>query len=233
MRLEEAKQILNNNGYELLDEGKLGRVLGIGALALGSFVGNANAINQDDIDRFEKQVELSQSTSDVRRIGGQTLKSYIKNGDYYIDVKFGKDIKRYIFKENGEFISKIKDTHYNKSTNKNDVWIEHSFGIWHFEYKTDVTLEEFVGNLDVIEKFPQFNDPSCNIEFKKGGIYTSITKMINYHNNKKIHEWSENKSISYDENGEISRVTISKKGRDNTYITKSLNADGSITDEQF
>ena len=231
MLLEEAKEILNNNGYELLEEGKLGRALGIGALALGSLVGNANAINQDDIDRFEKQVELSQSTSDVKRIGGQTLKSYIKNGDYYIDIKFGKDIKRYIFKENGEFISKIKDTHYNKLTNKNDVWIEHSFGTWHFEHKTDVTLEELVGNLDVIEKFPQFNDPSGDIEFKEGGIYTRLTKIINYHNNKKFNEWSKNKFISYDENGEISRVTISKKGRDNTYITKTLNADGSITDE--
>jgi len=231
MLLEEAKQILNDNGYELLEEGKLGRALGIGALALGSLVGNANAINQDDIDRFEKQMELTQSTSDTKYIGGQILKSYIKNGDYYIDVKFGKDIKRYIFKENGEFISKIKDTHYNKLTNKNDVWIKHTVGTWYFEHKTDVTLDELVGNLDVIEDFPNFNDPDGNIKFKKGGIYTGITKMIDYHNNKKFHEWSKNKSISYDENGEISRVTISKKSRDNTYITKSLNADGSITDE--
>ena len=58
MELNEAKKILNDNGYELLDEGKLGRALGIGALALGGLVGNANAIDQNDIDRFEKQTEM-------------------------------------------------------------------------------------------------------------------------------------------------------------------------------
>lgn len=57
MDLLEAKNILNDNGYELLDEGKFGRALAAGALALGLTAGHANAINQDDIDRFEKQTE--------------------------------------------------------------------------------------------------------------------------------------------------------------------------------
>ena len=34
MNLKEAKHILNENGYELLDEGKLGRAIGMGALKL-------------------------------------------------------------------------------------------------------------------------------------------------------------------------------------------------------
>ena len=61
MLLEEAKNILNKNGYELLDEGKLGRALGIGALALGSLVGNASAISDNDIGKYEKQAEQVQN----------------------------------------------------------------------------------------------------------------------------------------------------------------------------
>jgi hypothetical protein len=61
MRLDEAEKILNDNGYELLDEGKLGRALGIGALALGSLVGNANAISDNDIGKYEKQAEQVQN----------------------------------------------------------------------------------------------------------------------------------------------------------------------------
>lgn len=61
MLLEEAKQIINDNGYELLEEGKLGRALGIGALALGSLVGNANAISDNDIGKYEKQAEQVQN----------------------------------------------------------------------------------------------------------------------------------------------------------------------------
>jgi hypothetical protein len=57
MNLREAKQFLNEKGYELLDEGKFGRALAAGALALGLATGNANAFNKDDIDRFEKQTE--------------------------------------------------------------------------------------------------------------------------------------------------------------------------------
>lgn len=88
MRLDEAEKILNDNGYELLDEGKLGRALGIGALALGSLVGNANAINQDDIDRFEKQTEMEEQSyykidnnNYVERIDATHI-NYINNFNY-------------------------------------------------------------------------------------------------------------------------------------------------------
>lgn len=53
MDLREAKKILNENGYELLEEGKLGRALGIGALALASLFGGANANNFDNLRDFE------------------------------------------------------------------------------------------------------------------------------------------------------------------------------------
>ena len=81
MRLDEAKVILEENGYELLEEGKLGRALGIGALALGSLVGNANAINQEDIDKFEQETEqeieniiyLENSNNFIKIIDDETL----------------------------------------------------------------------------------------------------------------------------------------------------------------
>lgn len=65
MNLREAKQILNENGYELLDEGKFGKALAAGALALGLAAGHANAISDKDIERFEKQTELVQQQKDV------------------------------------------------------------------------------------------------------------------------------------------------------------------------
>lgn len=79
MDLNEAKIILNENGYELLDEGKFGRAIGMGALALGSLIGNANAIDQNDIDRFEKQTEIE-------------YKNVIKHTDDYIIYKEQQNI---------------------------------------------------------------------------------------------------------------------------------------------
>lgn len=75
MKLEKAKVILEENGYELLEEGKLGRALATGALALGSLFGLANAtpkniegfntdstlveVNQDELDRrIEFEIKL-------------------------------------------------------------------------------------------------------------------------------------------------------------------------------
>jgi len=81
MRLEEAKVILEENGFELLDEGKLGRILGAGALALGLTAGHANAINQEDIDKFEQETEqeieniiyLENSNNFIKIIDDETL----------------------------------------------------------------------------------------------------------------------------------------------------------------
>jgi len=53
MDLSEAKIILNENGYELLDEDKLGRAIGMGALALGTLFGNAQAHNYTHNFRYD------------------------------------------------------------------------------------------------------------------------------------------------------------------------------------
>ena len=62
MRLDEAKVILEENGYELLEEGKLGRALATGALALGSLFGNTIAgqeqLNLRDVNDTNKIEEI-------------------------------------------------------------------------------------------------------------------------------------------------------------------------------
>ena len=119
MDILEAKQILNNNGYELLEEGKLGRILGAGALALGLAAGNANAINQDDIDRFEKQTEQEY---DNVIFAGKNYYVYKQDSSIIIDGMSSKTT----IDENGKFNfieyewenpSKILDEFYGKTPN--------------------------------------------------------------------------------------------------------------------
>ena len=49
MELNEAEKILNDNGYELLDEGKIGKALNGGALNSGSIFGTENADYKSNI----------------------------------------------------------------------------------------------------------------------------------------------------------------------------------------
>ena len=62
MDILEAKQILNNNGYELLDEGKLGRAAGAIALAIGSLVGHANA----EIDNLDLKSATTEEIQEIK-----------------------------------------------------------------------------------------------------------------------------------------------------------------------
>lgn len=98
MRLDEAKVILEENGYELLEEGKLGRALGIGALALGSLVGNANAISDVDIDNYEKQIEHNYEQND-NFLPNEFIQN--KSGDYVRKINAAKYTKfEIIYKNN-------------------------------------------------------------------------------------------------------------------------------------
>lgn len=62
MRLDEAKVILEENGYELLEEGKLGRALGIGALALGNLFGTAHA----EIDNLDLKTIDTEEINEIK-----------------------------------------------------------------------------------------------------------------------------------------------------------------------
>lgn len=89
MDLREAKQILNENGY-VLEEGKLGRALGIGALALGCLFGVSKATNFDnlrDADTTEIQNEynfVKKDWDDVKIVaGGIRARTVMKDGTVY------------------------------------------------------------------------------------------------------------------------------------------------------
>ena len=100
MRLNEAKVILEENGYELLEEGKLGRALGIGALALGCLFGVSNATNFDnlrDADTTEIQNEynyVKKDWDDVKIVaGGIRARTVMKDGTVYNLFKPTKKIE--------------------------------------------------------------------------------------------------------------------------------------------
>ena len=86
MDLSEAKIILNDNGYELLDEGKLGRAIGMGALALGTLFGNAHADNNYNFfnkvlstETFDQENELD--CDDVFYLMGKNANKIISDAD--------------------------------------------------------------------------------------------------------------------------------------------------------
>lgn len=62
MNLQEAKQILNENGYELLDEGKLGRTLGAIGLAISSLFSHAHA----DIDNLDLKTASKEEIQEIK-----------------------------------------------------------------------------------------------------------------------------------------------------------------------
>ena len=97
MRLDEAKVILEENGYELLEEGKLGRALAAGALALGSLFGFSNAsvpksINDLQTDSTYTQIELSEVPSKLKTNDFYTADKiyYDTKDDYYYAINGNK-----------------------------------------------------------------------------------------------------------------------------------------------
>lgn len=82
MTLSEAKRILRKNGYELINEGKIGRALTTGALALGMLAGGAHA---DWTDDFINDVQKERSTI-VFESPKQTVQK-IENNKFKITTK--------------------------------------------------------------------------------------------------------------------------------------------------
>ena len=73
MRLDEAKVILEENGYELLEEGKLGRVLAAGALALGALFNSVFANDEFD-NRPKIELEDGLGYKQIKMLGGGKYK---------------------------------------------------------------------------------------------------------------------------------------------------------------
>lgn len=82
MLLEEAKQILNDNGYELLEEGKLARALGIGALALISFITGCSKNFDNDVEVWK---DLKNATEEEIKNEFDNLTKDAPSLDYKIE----------------------------------------------------------------------------------------------------------------------------------------------------
>lgn len=117
MTLLEAKAILEDNGY--IVEGKFGRALGVGALALGAMLGNANATEQHETPVKEissevlprviqKEFGIKNVTLDASMIKklGEDVKSQIKT-DW---ESFGYDNTRITETDGWERALMIRDT---------------------------------------------------------------------------------------------------------------------------
>lgn len=107
MRLDEAKQILNDNGYELLDEGKLGRALGIGALALCSLFNNVFATDEFD-NRPKIEFEDGSGYKQIKMLGKGKYKIKI------VDELFGTSIEEGTFVDvDSDYPQLINGVEYN------------------------------------------------------------------------------------------------------------------------
>lgn len=99
MQLEEAKVILEENGYELLEEGKFGKALAAGALALSSLFGFSNArvptnINDLQTDSTYTEIELSEVPAKLKTHDFYTADKiyYDTADDYYYAINGNKVI---------------------------------------------------------------------------------------------------------------------------------------------
>ena len=77
MELREAKQILNENGY-VLEEGKLGRALAAGALALNSLFNSVFANDEFD-NRPKIEIEDGLGYKQIKMLGGGKYKIKTKS----------------------------------------------------------------------------------------------------------------------------------------------------------
>lgn len=157
MRLDEAEKILNENGYELLDEGKLGRALGIGALALGSLVGNANADWTDDFENNVKQTEQEYVKTYEDHLGNIHYLKQISKSKYEI----------YEYDSEGNLRSKSESSDGYSEIKDDKEW----FGVWNGK----TTVYDKYGEVETIWYYKNGNETKV-VNYKDGeptqiGIY--------------------------------------------------------------
>lgn len=167
MKLDEAKVILEENGYELLEEGKLGRALGIGALALGSLVGNANA---DWTDDFENEVK-------------QTEQKYIKTFEdeagyiHYLEDLGNRNYKIYEYNGRGDLVSvsETKDFAVNaKDKNWFGVWTGKTTNFHELIDKGEISSVMFFKNGDITKNIIYKDGEPAQVALYKNGKVTDL-----------------------------------------------------------
>lgn len=116
MRLDEAKVILEENGYELIEEGKLGRALTAGALALGSLFNSVFANDEFD-NRPKIEIEDGLGYKQIKMLGG---------GKYKIKTKsslFGTSIEEGTFVDvDSDFPQLINGVEYNYDNDDKSIY---------------------------------------------------------------------------------------------------------------
>ncbi len=214
MTINEAKQILNNNGYELIEESKLGRALGIGALALGSLVGNANAHNYTHNyrdDSIEDIIEYKNKIEDIYSLDKIALKDagFIRKA-YGITtilpikslkkINISDDVTEISFYDYGNEDGYTINIYFENGTTKT---ITYSV----FE-KSQMTIEDEYDN--VISRKYLSNSKAKNMidkyykdimkEFKKDFDETSYNEEVNnYNSNYNLSDEDSNKIDNYNE----------------------------------
>lgn len=88
MELNEAKVILEENGYEMLEEGKLGRALATGALALGSLFNSVFANDEFD-NRPKIEIEDGLGYKQIKMLGGGKYKIKTKSSLFGTSIEEG------------------------------------------------------------------------------------------------------------------------------------------------
>lgn len=238
MDLSEAKIILNENGYELLDEGKLGRAIGMGAFALGTLFGNANASynhynwlnkNIGKIDNFKKTELNCEDVFDKMDTKGINAlpddidqdKCYqldvgtikIINKNYEVSLSKDYSLEQQIIK----YGDKIILINYDKNENVSDLEVNYKNGntisMWYCNNESETADTSFVKIIDkndngMIYMVDNYVIDADNINFNPDE--EKIIYECPLKNGKQ-----NGKGYTYDENGNLSQV--------DTYVNNKRN----------
>ncbi len=140
MQIDEAKVILEENGYELLEEGKLGRALAAGALALSSLFNSVFANDEFD-NRPKIEIEDGLGYKQIKMLGGGKYKIKTKSSLFGTSIEEGTFVD--VDSDYPQLINGI-EYHYYKNGNKHIHFIKNKKLVKCLEYNKDTKKFENV-----------------------------------------------------------------------------------------
>lgn len=199
MRLNEAEKILNDNGYELLEEGKLGKALATGVLALSTLFTNAiGSEDQFNLRRIDDEPEKIEHIKDYLENKDESAYCKIKNKGIICKHRKTNSIDFYPSKSLlnlniSDDIARITFSHYGSSELQSMSFIyddgsSYGVGFWKSGYQGE----------GYIWTFDEFDNKTSEEKITVSKAENSITKMYN----KLMSEFSKSDYVEVEENEE-------------------------------
>lgn len=152
MQIDEAKVVLKENGYELIEEGKLGRALAAGALALSSLFNSVFANDEFD-NRPKIEIEDGLGYKQIKMLGGGKYKIKTKSSLFGTSIEEGTFVD--VDSDYPQLINGIEYNYY-KNGNKSIHFIKNKKLVKCLEYNKNT--KNFENVTDNENKCPTWID---------------------------------------------------------------------------